>query len=210
MKRLSAKQAGLVACPICQHVHRYEPALSTHHHLHCMRCGHRLYLRKPNSLTRTWAFLSAAAILYLPANLLPVMRTQSPFGIRDDTIMSGIALFWANGSWALATLVFIASILVPLLKLAVLSLLVLSTQCKATWQLRQRTALYRLVERVGRWSMLDIFVIMLTVGLVKFSSFTVITAGPGALAFGAVVILSLLASRQFDPRLMWDNLDSID
>ncbi|BBO60229.1 paraquat-inducible protein A [Mycoavidus sp. B2-EB] len=204
MKHLSAKQAGLVACPICQQVQRYEHALV------CMRCGHRLYLRKPNSLARTWAFLSAAAMLYLPANLLPVMRTQSPFGIRDDTIMSGIALFWTSGSWALATLVFIASILVPLLKLAVLSLLVLSAQCNATWQRRQRTALYRLIERVGRWSMLDIFVIMLTVGLVKFSSFMVITVGPGALAFGAVVILSLLAARQFDPRLMWDNLDSID
>ncbi|WP_228895156.1 paraquat-inducible protein A [Pseudoduganella aquatica] len=174
---------------------------------HCARCGSTLHRRLPDSISRTWALLLGAAILYIPANLLPVMYTHSLFGKEDDTIISGVVYFWNSGSPALATIIFIASIVVPVAKLVALALLATTSQRGSRWRPRQRTMLYRLVEFVGRWSMLDIFVITLTVGLVRFSSLAVITAGPGALAFCAVVVLTMLASMQFDPRLIWDAVD---
>lgn len=173
-------------------------------HQHCPRCHARLHHRHPDSVARTWAYLIAAAILYIPANLLPVMYTHSLFGLEDDTIISGVLYFWDSGSPALAAIIFIASIVVPMLKLAVLALLTWTAQRRSRWRPLQRTVLYRLVEFVGRWSMLDIFVITLTVALVRFQSLATITAGPGALAFCAVVVLTMIASMQFDPRLIWD------
>jgi paraquat-inducible protein A len=175
---------------------------------YCQRCSARLHRRRPESIGRTWAFLLAAAILYIPANLLPVMYTSSLFGKEDDTIISGVVYFWTSGSPALAVIIFIASIVVPVMKLAALSLLALTAQRRSRWQPLQRTMLYRIVEFVGRWSMLDIFVITLTVALVRFQSLAVITAGPGALAFCAVVVLTMIASMQFDPRLIWDPIDT--
>lgn len=154
------------------------------------------------------ALLIAAAILYIPANLLPIMRTSSIVGSQEDTIMSGVIYFWMSGDWPLAVVVFVASILVPMLKLGVLLILVVSSQRRVAWRPLQRTRLYRIVERIGRWSMLDIFVVTLTVALVHFRSLAVITAGPGALAFGSVVILTMLASMQFDPRLIWDPVET--
>ena len=194
-----APQAAL-SCHVCGLV----SADSGGPHQDCPRCHARLHHRHPDSLGRTWALLIAAAILYIPANLLPVMYTHSLFGKEDDTIISGILYFWDSGSPALAVIIFIASILVPLLKLAALSLLAWTAQRRSRWRPLQRTVLYRLVEFVGRWSMLDIFVITLTVALVRFQSLATITAGPGALAFCAVVVLTMLASMQFDPRLIWD------
>ena len=179
------------------------PDLGTPHQ-HCARCDKTLHRRRPDSIGRTWALLLAAAILYIPANLLPVMYTHSLFGQQDDTIISGVVYFWTSGSPALATIIFIASIVVPVAKLAALSLLAWTAQRRSRWRPYQRTVLYRLVEFVGRWSMLDIFVITLTVALVRFQTLAVITAGPGALAFCAVVVLTMLASLQFDPRLIWD------
>jgi len=173
-------------------------------HQNCPRCHARLHHRHPDSLGRTWAYLIAATILYIPANLLPIMYTHSLFGQEDDTIISGVLYFWNSGSPALAAIIFIASIMVPVLKLAALALLAWTAQRRSRWRPLQRTVLYRLVEFVGRWSMLDIFVITLTVALVHFQSLAVITAGPGALAFCAVVVLTMLASMQFDPRLIWD------
>jgi paraquat-inducible protein A len=175
---------------------------------HCGRCGAKLHRRRPDSIGRTWAFLLAATILYIPAMLLPVMYTDSLFGKEDDTIISGVLLFWNSGSQALAIIIFVASIVVPVLKLAALTLLAFTAQRRSRWRPQQRTALYRVVEFVGRWSMLDIFVITLTVALVRFQTLAVITAGPGAMAFCAVVVLTMLASMQFDPRLIWDATDS--
>jgi paraquat-inducible protein A len=175
---------------------------------YCQRCDARLHRRRPESIGRTWAFLLAATILYIPANLLPVMYTSSLFGKEDDTIISGVVYFWTSGSPALAVIIFIASIVVPVLKLASLSLLAFTAQRRSRWQPLQRTVLYRIVEFVGRWSMLDIFVITLTVALVRFQSLAVITAGPGAMAFCAVVVLTMIASMQFDPRLIWDPIDT--
>ena len=173
-----------------------------------MRCGSTLHGRHPDSINRTWALLIAAAILYIPANLLPVMYTHSLFGVEDDTIMSGVVFFWTSGSKGLAIIIFIASVVVPMLKLATLALLAFTAQRRSRWRPEQRTKLYRMVEFIGRWSMLDIFVVTLTVALVRFDALAVITAGPGALAFGAVVVLTMLASMQFDPRLIWDPVDA--
>lgn len=200
----TASRAGLVACHSCG---RVQPLAYTIERQRCARCDASIHRRHPDSIARTWALLITAAILYIPANLYPVMHTASIFGSEDDTIMSGVALFWNDGDYPLAAVIFIASILVPMLKLSTLAFLAWSVQTRSTWRPRQRTTLYRAVERIGRWSMLDVFVITLTVALVRFRSLAVITAGPGALAFASVVVLTMLASMQFDPRLMWDNIE---
>ena len=165
-----------------------------------------LHFRKPNSVARSWAFLIAAYILYIPANVLPIMETSSLFGSQDDTIMSGVIYLWHSGSWDLALVVFIASIMVPLLKLIAMTLLLVSVQRRSIWQPLQRTRLYRIVELVGRWSMLDIYVVTILAALVQIGSLATIKAGPAALAFGAVVVLTMFAAMQFDPRLIWDPL----
>jgi paraquat-inducible protein A len=204
MKYVTASRAGLVSCHACG---RVDPRIRSVTPQHCSRCGARLHRRNPDSLMRTWALLIAAALLYIPANLLPVMHTASLLGSEDDTIMSGVVYFWTSGDWPLAVIVFIASIMVPMLKLSVLVLLTVTAQRRSRWRPMQRTKLYRIVEHIGRWSMLDVFVVTLTVALVRFQSIAVITAGPGAIAFGSVVILTMIASMQFDPRLIWDPLD---
>jgi len=177
---------------------------------HCPRCGARVHLRKPNSIARTWAFLIAAYILYIPANLLPIMETRSLFGDQGDTIMSGIVYLWLAGSWPLALVVFCASIVVPMLKLLSLTMLAISVQRRSSWQPQQRASLYRFVDLVGRWSMLDIYVVTLLVALVQLKSFAAIQAGPGAVAFGAVVVLTLLSANSFDPRFIWDFVKTDD
>ena len=206
MSFVTAARAGMARCHACGHAQRLvQPGSAAQH---CARCGATLHLRIPNSLSRTWAFLIAAVILYIPANLLPIMHTDSIVGAEDNTIMSGVVYFWVSGEWPLAVVVFVASVFVPVLKIGILFLLVITAQRRSSWRPMQRTGLYRIVERIGRWSMLDIFVVTLTVALVHFRSLAVITAGPGALAFGSVVILTMLASMQFDPRLIWDPVET--
>lgn len=191
---------GIVSCHHCATLWK---GVKTHDHCGC--CGARLHLRKPDSLNRTWAFVIAACIMYFPANLLPVMITTSFLGEeQQDTIMSGIIYFWTSGSWVLAIIVFIASFLVPLFKLAVMILLLIMVQRRSSWRLQQRAQLYRIVEVVGRWSMLDVFVVSLLTGLVQIKGFATIYAGEGITAFAAVVVFTMLASISFDPRLMWD------
>jgi paraquat-inducible protein A len=181
------------------------PLAGTHRHdLRCVRCGSHLHVRKPNSLARTWAFLFAALVLYLPANLLPVMHTSSLFGAQKDTIMSGVVYLWTSGSWPLAVLVFIASIAVPMLKILAIAFLAGSANLGSRWQPVQRARIYRIVELVGRWSMLDIYVIAILTALVQFNALATITAGPAAIAFGAVVVLTMFSAMSFDPRLIWD------
>jgi paraquat-inducible protein A len=155
-------------------------------------------------VARSWAFLIAAYILYIPANVLPIMETSSLFGAQADTIMSGILYLLHSGSWDLALVVFIASIMVPLLKLIALTLLLISVQRRSTWQPLQRAKLYRVVELVGRWSMLDIYVVAILAALVQIGALATINAGPGALAFGAVVVLTMFSAMEFDSRLIWD------
>jgi len=217
VKHQTARSEGLLACHICGRVSANtaspmgwgsaaSPAERTPAP-RCPRCHATVHTRIPDSVARTWALLIAAALLYIPANLLPILHTSSIFGSQDDTIMSGIVFFWTSGEWPLACIVFIASILVPLLKLVTLSLLAWTTQRGSRWRPQQRTRLYRLIEKIGRWSMLDVFVITLTVALVHFQSIAMITAGPGALAFACVVVLTMLASMSFDPRLIWDTIE---
>ncbi|MFL9880938.1 paraquat-inducible protein A [Herbaspirillum rhizosphaerae] len=171
---------------------------------HCEVCHSPLHVRKVDSLNRTWAFLIAACIMYIPANLMPVMTTTTLLDEQQDTIMSGIIYFWVDGSWELAIVVFIASFLVPLFKLVSLIILTVSARRRSSWQRLQRAKLYRVVESIGRWSMLDVFVVSLLTGLVQIEGFAKITAGVGVAAFGSVVVLTMLASLSFDPRLIWD------
>jgi paraquat-inducible protein A len=200
----TALRAGLVGCHACAQVQKLARTVEKQR---CSRCGAVLHRRNPDSVARTWALLLSAAILYIPANLYPILHTSSIVGSEDDTIMTGVALFWNDGDIPLAAIIFIASILVPMLKLGTLAYLTWSVQTRSRFQPRQRTTLYRIVEKIGRWSMLDVFVVTLTVALVRFGSLAVITPGPGALAFACVVVLTMLASMQFDPRLMWDNIE---
>ena len=195
----SARESGMIACHHCATVWRDAAEGDA-----CGRCRARLHSRKPNSLNLTWAFLLTACILYVPANVLPVMTTRSLFGTQQDTILSGVIYFWVSGDWGLATIVFVASFLVPLFKLAALVLMATMVQRHSAWSRQERTRLYRIVEVIGRWSMLDVFVVCLLAGLIRLERFAEVTAGPGIAAFGAVVVLTMLASISFDPRLGWD------
>lgn len=202
---VTAAARGLLRCNACDLLCK---PLAGAGASNCPRCAEPLHQRIPHSIRKTWAFLLAAMILYIPANLLPIMQSRSFFSVQDDTIMSGVVFLWIGGSRMLALLVFVASVVIPLFKLLALALLTLSVQLRSTWQPRQRTRMYRLVEAIGRWSMLDIYVVALLVALVQVQSFARIEAGPGAAAFGAVVVLTLLAANSFDPRLIWDCLDN--
>jgi len=173
-------------------------------HSRCARCGSRLHHRKVDSLSRAWAYLIAATLLYLPANLYPVLETTSIGSDESHTILGGVVELWLDDSKLLAVLVFFASILVPLFKMVVTAALLVSVHRRSAWQLRHRTELYRLIELIGRWSMLDIYVVALLVALVRLQTVATIEAGPGALAFGAVVVLTMLSAQSFDPRIMWD------
>ena len=197
-RMLSAAEAGLILCPTCEQLARCQPGPAHR----CPRCGQRIYVRKPDSLAHTTAYLIAAAILYIPANLLPIMHTATLVGGEDDTILSGVIVLLKGGSWPLAALVFFASIMVPMLKLIALTVLVLSIQWKSPPLGRLR--LYRLVEFIGRWSLLDIYVLTVLVALVQLHALATVEPRPGALAFAAVVVLTVLSARSFDPRLLWD------
>ena len=196
----TAAGLGLLACKHCGTV--WEEAAEG---AACERCGTHLYQRNPDSLNRTWALLVAACLMYIPANLLPVMITRTLFGTQNDTILSGVIYFWVSGAYGLAAIVFIASFLVPLFKLAALFVLVVMAQRRSDWRRPERAGLYHVIEIIGRWSMLDVFVVSLLTGLVQIQGFAVITAGVGIAAFGAVVVLTMLASISFDPRLTWDD-----
>jgi paraquat-inducible protein A len=170
----------------------------------CPRCGAALHERKPQSLERTWAWLIAAALCYLPANLLPIMKVTSLGRAQADTIMSGVAYLLLHGMWPLALVVFTASVFVPLLKLAILFGLLVSVHRRSRWRPVDRTRLYRITEAIGRWSMVDIFVVTILVALVRLGNLATVEAQPGAVFFGAVVVLTMLAAESFDPRLIWD------
>ncbi len=211
---VTARSAGLFACPSCGLLSKRpdEPvddmsvlgAVS----VDCPRCGETLHLRKPFAVARTWAFIISALLLYIPANVLPITDTRTLFDDQTDTIFSGVIFLWNEGSWPLAVLVFFASITVPLAKLIVLIGLVISVQRGVVRKPRQRTMLYRIVEFIGRWSMLDIFAVSILTALVQLKSLAQVTAGPAVLAFGAVCVMTILASHAFDPRLIWDPIDA--
>ncbi len=202
---ITSAQASLLSCHACHQLSRIS-ATGQQVQANCPRCGAHLHLRKPNSISRTWALLIAAYILYIPANLLPVMTVIS-FGKGEaDTILSGVKELIHAGMLPIALLVFFASITVPVLKLLLLTYLLLSVQYQSQWRPRERTVLYRITESVGRWSMIDIFMISILIALVKLEAVATIEPGPGAISFAAVVILTMFAAMSFDPRLIWDRI----
>jgi paraquat-inducible protein A len=203
-------QAGLAICDGCLAVCRLPAPDGRDGALRCWRCDGRVHLRIPESLARTSAYLVAAALLYLPANLLPVMHTSTVLGEEDDTILSGVMVLLHTGSWPLALLVFFASIVVPLLKILSVGLLVAMSAARRRGHELARARLYRVIEFVGRWSMLDIYVVTLLAALVQMGKLATVAAGPGALAFAAVVVLTMLAAENFDPRSIWDPIQADD
>jgi len=199
----TAAEAGYLLCHCCHQLSRPEPGSVRPR---CPRCGAVLHRRKPDSLARTWALTLTAYILYIPANLLPIMTVTMSGRGEPDTILSGVKELIVGGMWPLALLVFFASITVPVLKLLVLTFLLLSVQFGSRWRPWERTVLYRLTESVGRWSMIDIFVITILVAVVELGALATIEAGPGAVAFGGVVVVTMFAAMSFDPRLIWDRM----
>lgn len=196
---LATPADGAVSCHACGLV-----SLPHDHGDQCPRCGSGLHARKPGAIRRAWALLIAAAILYVPANVYPVLQFIQLGAGQPSTILGGVVELLDGGMWPLALLVFFASVAVPLLK--VLGLVVLLVSCHFGWQarLRDRTRLYGIVTAIGRWSMIDIFMVTILVALVRFGSVVSIEPGVGAIAFCGVVILTMLSAESFDPRLMWD------
>jgi paraquat-inducible protein A len=203
---MRAIDAGILVCPDCHQLARMEPNGSAE----CARCGAALHARRPDSLRRTWALLLTSLILYAPANLLPIMTVNTLGSGQPDTIMSGVLTLIRLQMWPIAAVVFVASIVVPTFKLVGMALLLYSVQRRLAMSARQRAVMYRFIEWIGRWSMLDIFVIAILVALVDFGHLASIEAGYGAVAFGSVVVLTMLAALAFDPRLIWDNTGNAD
>ena len=171
---------------------------------YCPRCGARLAARRHHSVQHTWALVIAAAICYIPANVLPMLTTTALGSSDSDTIMGGVVLLYTTGSWPLALIVLIASVMVPLGKLVALTYLLIAAQRGSRASRRERTRLHRMVTVIGRWSMLDVFVATFTVALVQLSPLVSVQPGPGVLFFAAVVVLTMIAAESFDPRLVWD------
>lgn len=201
----SALAASCASCHECGFLCRLPGPEA--HGARCARCGAALHARKPNSLERTTALVIAAAICYLPANLLPIMTVTSLGRAESDTIMSGVIYFLVHGDWPLAIVIFTASVFVPVAKLAILSFLLISVRRGSAWRPVERTRLYRLTEAIGRWSMVDIYVVTILVALVRLGNLATIEAAAGAVFFGSVVVLTMLAAESFDPRLIWDRCE---
>lgn len=191
----TAAARGLAVCHGCGKV---QPVSNGH----CTRCDAHLHLRKPHSLQRTWALTLAAVLLYFPANLLPMMRSTGLGGGEEKTILGGVILFWEHHAYPIAIVIFVASVAIPILKLIAIVTLCLSTRtCRRP---RAMTRLYRMTELVGRWSMVDVFVVAILVAVVQLGNLMSIEPGSATVAFAAVVILTMLAAMSFDPRLIWD------
>lgn len=205
-KLLTAKQASMISCQCC-HLVCQRPETKRDPEITCPRCGTRMHQRKPDSLARAWALVIAAIVFYIPANVMPISVTTALGTAEGDTIMSGVIYFIQSGSWPIALVIFVASIFVPILKMLILLFLLVSVQMKSKWRPMDRTRLYRIIEAIGRWSMVDIFVITIMAALIKMGALADFEAGPGAVYFAAVVVLTILAAMSFDPRLIWDSLE---
>ena len=197
----TALELGLMSCEKCGLLSRPEPG---EHEGRCPRCDARVHFRKPDSLSRTWAYLIAAAICYVPANLLPVLTTTTAEGTDSDTILQGVVLLWSPTGWPLSILVLIASIMIPSAKILALAYLLIGVQRGAATGLRQRVRMFRVVQFIGRWSMVDVFVDTFTAALVQLQPLMSIEPASGLFFFAAVVVLTMLAAESFDPRLIWD------
>jgi len=200
---LTAAQAGLLSCETCALLLRpADPAEPGY----CPRCGGKLEWRRHHSIQYTWALVIAAAICFIPANVLPVLSTTTLGTAEADTIMGGVVFLYTSGSWPLALIVLIASVMIPLGKLVALAYLLITVQRGSIKNNHERTRMYRMVEFIGRWSMLDVFVDTFTVALVQLQPLMFVQPGAGVVFFAAVVVLTMIAAESFDPRLIWDSL----
>ena len=193
----TAAARGLANCQVCN-------KLSDASLTHCPRCSSNLYLRKPHSIQRVIAYLITACILYIPANVLPITTTTQLGRELESTIIGGVIYLWEQGSYPVALVIFIASIMVPIAKIITLFWLCWSVASKHVHRRRERTLLYRVTEFVGRWSMIDVFVVAILVALIQLGGILTIQPGRAALAFTAVVIITMFAAFAFDPKLIWD------
>ena len=203
---LTAMQHGLQSCDTCGLLSRPAPG---EHDVEaggrCPRCDEALEFRKANSIQRTWAYLIAAAVCYVPANVLPVLTTTTAAGADSDTILQGVVLLWSPTGWPLSLIVLFASIMIPSAKILALAYLLITVQRGSIENNEQRVRLYRMVEFIGRWSMVDVFVDTFTAALVQLQPLMSVAPAPGLFFFAAVVVLTMLAVESFDPRLIWDS-----
>jgi len=203
---LTARNASMVPCHRC-HLLSQIPTGGKLSEMACPRCGAALHQRKPDSINRTWALVIAAIIFYIPAMVLPISVTTTFAGAQGDTIMSGVIYFIHSGAWYIALVIFVASIMVPILKIIILLYLLISVQRKSTWRPLDSTRLYRIVEVIGKWSMVDIYVITIMMALIKLGGLASFDAGPAAVFFGTMVVVTMFAAMSFDPRLIWDCME---
>ena len=204
IKTMTAMEAGLISCHICNRL-TVRPESGRNSSIRCPLCGARLHSRKPDSIARTWALMLTAGLLFIPANFLPIMRVDYLGRPDTSTIIDGILHFFRDGSYAVGLIILSASILVPLFKISGLLIILLTIRFKRGIFLQQQAKMFRFIEFIGRWSMLDIFVIAILSVLVRFGFFSSIQAAPAATYFCTVVITTMLAAHTFDPRLLWDN-----
>jgi len=202
---VTAMQQGLQSCDTCGLLSRPAPGEDEGR---CPRCDEELVFRKPASLQRTLAYLMAAAVCYVPANVLPVMTTVTSSGRESDTILQGVVLLWSPTGWPLSLIVLFASIMIPSAKILALGYLLITVRRGSIENNRQRIRLYRIVEIIGRWSMVDVFVDTFTVALIQLQPLMSVKPAPGIFFFAAVVVLTMLAVESFDPRLIWDSASS--
>ena len=199
----TAAECGLIACPACGSITR----LTVDHFKDppkCQLCFARLHSRKPMSIQRSWAWLTAGVLAYVPANIYPIMYSIVLGDSEPNTIVGGFLVLWKMKSYPVAVVVFIASIVVPVLKFIAISYLLISIQKRIGHSRYERTRLFRLTEFIGRWSMIDVFVVAILAALVQIGSVAQIEPGVGATAFGATVIFTMLSALALDSRLLWD------
>jgi paraquat-inducible protein A len=199
---IKAADRGLAGCHTC---HMVSPVTLGQ----CPRCGTRLHLRKPASIQNTVALMAAATALYIPSHMLPIMTVVELGDVTHNTIIGGMMTFWRTGAYPIAIVIFTASILIPLLKIVALSWLCAAATGKVHPSPAMLGRLYWFTELLGRWSMIDIFVVGILVSLVQLGNYMAITPGPGALAFAGVVMLTMFAAMSFEPRMLWDRLDEL-
>lgn len=197
----------LLQCRVCNGLSRLPPHAGRYDVFYCPRCGERFKTGPNNSIEVTWALLIASAILFIPANLLPVMSVYMLGAGQPDTIISGVLHLFYAGQWPLSLLIFLASIVVPLLKLFALGLLLVTMQRRSVWRQHDRVLLYRVTEYVGRWSMVDVFVVAILTALVQFGNLARVEANAGTFSFAAVVVLTMLAAHTLDEHMIWTNND---
>ena len=200
---VKAADRGLAGCHTCGKVSPAEPGS-------CPRCGSALHVRKPASIDGTIALMLAAGALYIPSHILPVLITEELGVVTHNTIIAGMLSFWRSGAYPIALVIFTASILIPFLKIAALTWLCLAATGRVHPSPGVLGRVYWITELLGRWSMIDIFVVGILVSVLQLGNYMSVLPGPGALAFGGVVVLTMFAAMRFDPRLLWDQLDATD